>query len=102
MRRRLSWIPALLIILMLTGCEGIAWSYRSAIEKMDNEYFKTEVVCVDKAGAVIIKNQLTDEYFVMVAGSYGVTLTPIKVNSTSFVADDEMGSAGMDYGAEDN
>ena len=100
MRRRLSWVPALLIILMLTGCK--AWSYESAIERMDNEYFKAEVVCKDKTGAVIIKNQLTDEYFVMVAGGYGVTLTPIKVNSTSFVADDEMGSAGMDYGAEDN
>ena len=102
MRRRLSWVPALLIILMLTGCNEVSLSYSGAIKKMDNEYFKAEVVCKDDTGAVIIKNQLTDEYFVMVAGGYGVTLTPIKVNSTSFVADDEMGNAGMDYGAEDN
>ena len=69
-------IPIILVCLLLTGCGGVHWSYETAIEAIDNEYFKTRVVHEDSE-CMIIENEVTGEYFLVVSGAYGVTITPI-------------------------
>jgi hypothetical protein len=61
----------------LTGCD-IHWSDRTTIKTIDNEYFKTEVIHEDSE-CMIIKNEITGEYFLVVKGTYGVSVTPIEV-----------------------
>ena len=66
-------IPIICLCLLLTGCH---WDYASAIKAIDNDYFKTKVVHEDSE-CMIIENEVTEEYFLVVSGIYGVTITPI-------------------------
>lgn len=68
-------IPVICLCLLLSGC-GVHWSYRTIIEAIDNKYFKTEVVHKDDE-CMIIKNEITEEYFLVVSDVYGVSITPI-------------------------
>jgi len=68
-------IPIICLCLLLTGC-GIHWSYATTIKAIDNEYFKTKVIYEDSE-CMIIENEITGEYFLVVSGGYGVTITPI-------------------------
>ncbi len=72
-------IPIILVCLLLTGCEGVHWSYDTAIKVIDNEYVKTKVVHEDSE-CMIIENEVTGEYFLVVAGNYGVAITPIEMS----------------------
>ena len=71
-------IPIICLCLLLTGC-GLHWDFDSAIKAIDNEYFKTKVVHEDSE-YMIIENEVTGEYFLVVTGIYGVSITPIAVN----------------------
>lgn len=70
-------IAGICLILSLGGC-GLHWSYDTAIESIDNEYFKTKVLYDDGGGVFVIENELTGERFLCLAGTYGVTVTPIE------------------------
>ena len=63
-------------VFLLTGC-GVFWNYADAITHIDNKYFKTKVISNEGAGA-IIENEITGEKFLVIAGTYGVSITPIK------------------------
>jgi len=81
-------IPIICLCLLLTGCgEAVHWDYESAIKAIDNEYFKTKVVHEDSE-CMIIENEVTGEYFLVVTGLYGITITPIAVNQR-FTAEQE-------------
>lgn len=69
-----------LIIFILTGGghERIHWSHRSNVAAIDNEYFQTEMVLED-GECCIIRNKVTDEYFILINSAYGVSLCPIEV-----------------------
>lgn len=71
-------IPIICLCLLLSGC-GAHWDYASAIKAIDNEYFKTEVVHEDSE-CMIIQNEITGEYFLVVTGLYGITITPIEMS----------------------
>lgn len=64
--------------LLLNGC-GMHWSYETTVKAINNEYFKTKVIKSDSE-CTIIQNEITGEYFILIAGTYGVSLCPIKVN----------------------
>ena len=71
--------PILIIVcLLLTGC-SFHWDYKAAIKAINNEFFETEVVIEDDE-CMIIKNKVTGEYFLVVSGTYGVSITPIAVD----------------------
>ncbi len=71
--------PILMIVcLLLTGC-GIHWNYYTTIKTIDNDYFKTKVIHEDDE-CMIIENEVTGEYFLVVADNYGVTITPIEMS----------------------
>lgn len=74
------------LFIFCLGCSGCKkaplYSYKSAIVKMDNKYFKGKIVAEDYNGGYIVQNEITGEYFIMVCGGYGVTLTPIEVENT--------------------
>jgi hypothetical protein len=70
----------------LTGC-GVHWDYYTTTKAINNEYFKTRVVHEDSE-CMIIENEVTGEYFLVVSGGYGVTITPITVNSQSIVEEE--------------
>lgn len=68
--------------------ENMHWNYEAAIKSIDNEYFKTKVICESKDGSLIIENEVTGEYFLAVCGAYGVSITPIQardIHKTSVV-----------------
>jgi uncharacterized protein YceK len=96
-------IPIMLVCLLLSGC-GVHWSYRTAIKAIDNEYFKTEVIHQD-GECMIIKNKITDEYFLVVSDGYGLSITPVKIEAKEGYlmgedANDNSSSPSMGYGAE--
>lgn len=105
-------IPIICLCLLLTGC-GAHWNYYTTIKVIDNDYFKTKVVHEDSE-CMIIENEVTGEYFLVVAGNYGVTITPIAVNqrftaeqegylmSDDAIEDMENKSESMSDGAEGN
>ena len=55
------------------------WNYRTTTKAINNDYFKTKLVYEDDE-CMIIQNELTGEYFLVVSGGYGVSITPITVN----------------------
>lgn len=71
-------IPIICLCLLLTGC-GVHWNYYTTIKAINNDYFKTKVVHEDSE-CMIIENEVTGEYFLVVTGIYGVSITPIAVN----------------------
>lgn len=73
-------VLSLVTIVVLFICSGctVYWDYWDAIKHIDNDYFKTKVV-YEGAGGNIIQNEITGEYFLVVSGSYGITITPIQV-----------------------
>lgn len=71
-------IPIICLCLLLTGC-GVHWDYYTTVKAIDNEYFKTKIMHEDSE-CMIIENEITGEYFMVVAGTYGVSITPIVVN----------------------
>lgn len=98
-------IPVVCLCLLLTGCK-VHWSYGTAIKAIDNEYFKTEVVHYDDE-CMIIKNKITDEYFLVVSQGYGVGITPIKIEAKEGYlmgedANDDSSSPSMSDGAGEN
>ena len=102
-------IPIIICLcLLLTGC-GVHWSYETAIKAIDNDYFKTKVVHQDSE-CMIIENEITGEYFLVVSGGYGVTITLIVVNQRFtaeqegyLMSDDAIDDiSGMSEGAEGN
>ena len=105
-------IPIICLCLLLTGC-GVHWDYYTTTKAINNEYFKTKVIHEDSE-CMIIENEVTGEYFLVVAGGYGVTITPIVVNqrftteqegylmSDDAIDDMENKSKSMSYGAEGN
>lgn len=105
-------IPIICLCLLLTGC-GIHWNYYTAIKAIDNDYFKTKVIYEDSE-CMVMENEVTGEYFLVVAGNYGVAITPIVVNqrftteqegylmSDDAIDDMENEASGMNEGAEGN
>lgn len=80
--------PILMIVcLLLTGC-SVHWNYKTAMKAINNEFFETEVVVEDDE-CMIIKNKVTGEHFLVVAGNYGIGITPISVDLRS--AEDKEG-----------
>lgn len=87
MKTRRLVIILCIISILCSGCrvaddgttEAIGKSYTSAISHMDNKYFKAKVLTYDKEGGYIIQNEITGEYFVVVSGSCGISVCPIKV-----------------------
>ena len=74
--------PILIIVcLLLTGC-SVHWDYKAATKAINNEFFETEVVVEDEE-CMIIKNKVTGEYFLVVSGAYGISITPISVDLRS-------------------
>lgn len=71
-------IPIICLCLLLTGC-GVHWSYSTTIKAIDNDYFKTKVIHEDSE-CMIIENEVTGEYFLIIANGYEVTITPIQMN----------------------
>ena len=71
-------ISIICLCLLLTGCE-MHWNYYTTTKAINNEYFKTRVVHEDSE-CMIIENEVTGEYFLVIAGTYGITITPIVVN----------------------
>ena len=71
-------IPIICLCLLLTGC-GLHWDYAGAIKAIDNEYFKTKVVHEDSE-CMIIENEVTGAYFLVVSDTYGVTITSIEMS----------------------
>lgn len=69
-----------LIIFILTGGghERIHWSHRTNAAAINNEYFQSEIILED-GECCIIKNKVTDEYFILINNAYGVSLCPIEV-----------------------
>lgn len=106
-------IPIICLCLLLTGCEEVVYDYADTIKTIDNEYFKTKIVHEDSE-CMIIENEVTGEYFLVVTGLYGVTITPIAVNqrftaeqegylmSDDAIDDMENEASGMNEGAEGN
>ena len=72
-------IPIICLCLLLSGCDGVHWSYETAVKAIDNEYFKTKIIHED-GECMIIQNEITGECFLVVAGGYGISITPITVN----------------------
>lgn len=105
-------IPIICLCLLLTGC-GLHWDYYTATKAINNKYFETRVVHEDSE-CMIIENEVTGEYFLVVAGGYGVTITPIVVDqrfttedegylmSDDAIDDMENKASGMSDGAEGN
>ena len=101
-------IPIICLCLLLTGC-GMHWDYYTTTKAINNEYFKTRVIHEDSE-CMIIENEVTGEYFLVVAGSYGITITPIEisemiVNPDGNVVEYEYGTLynpSMSDGAEGN
>jgi hypothetical protein len=74
-------IPIIVLGLMISGCGGetrIHWSYGTAIDAINNDYFKTNVIHEDSE-CKIIQNEVTGEYFLVISGGYGVSVCPIEV-----------------------
>lgn len=97
-------IPIMLVCLLLSGCRRVHWSLETTVVAIDNEYFKTEVIHRDDE-CMIIKNKITDEYFLVVSSPYGITITPIKIEAREGYlmgedANDNSSSPSMRYGAE--
>ena len=96
MRQRLTWLPAMiLVMLLLSGC-GIHLypTYGEAVKAIDNDYFKTKVICISADGSYIIQNEITGEYFLMMDGPNFLELVPIQmsemmVNPDGFTMDGE-------------
>lgn len=101
-------IPIICLCLLLTGCK-VHWDFNTKIKAIDNEYFKTRVVHEDDE-CMIIENEVTGEYFLVVVSNYGVTITPIEmsemmVNPDGNVIEYEYGTLynpSMSDGAEGN
>ena len=64
--------------LLLTGCR-IHWNYYTTVKAIENEYFNTKVIHEDSE-CMIIENEITGEYFIVVGGDYAMSITPIVVN----------------------
>lgn len=98
-------IPIILICLLLTGCKEMHWNYYTMTKAIDNEYFKTKIIHEDSE-YMIIENEITGEYFLVVGGNYGVNITPIKIEAREGYlmgedANDNSSSPSMGYGAEE-
>ena len=81
-RRPWTWLPALMIVmLLLSGC-GIHLypTYGDAVKAINNDYFKTKVICVSADGSYIIQNEITGEYFLMMDGPNFLELVPIQMS----------------------
>lgn len=76
MRKKIL-IPIIVLSLMLSGC-GVHWSYETALKAVNNDYFKTNVIHEDSE-CMIIQNEVTGEYFLVVCGTYGVSICPIEI-----------------------
>lgn len=101
--------PILMIVcLLLTGCR-MHWDYKTTTKAINNEFFETEVVVEDDE-CMIIKNKVTGEYFLVVSGAYGISITPIIVDMRSAVEregylmsdDADASSDSMSDGADGN
>lgn len=68
-------IPIICLCLLLTGCR-VHWDFYTKIKAINNEYFKTKVIHKDSE-CMVIENEVTGEYFLVVASNYGVTITTI-------------------------
>lgn len=101
-------IPIICLCLLLTGC-GIHWNYYTAIKAIDNDYFKTKVIHEDSE-CMVIENEVTGEYFLVVAGNYGVAITPIEMSEMIVNPDgnvikyeyETLYNPSMNDGAEEN
>lgn len=71
-------IPIIMLGLMISGCGGVHWSYGTAIDAINNDYFKTNVIHEDSE-CKIIQNEVTGEYFLVISRTYGVSMCPIEV-----------------------
>ena len=76
MRKKIL-IPIMMLGLMISGC-GVHWSYSTAINAINNDYFKTNVIHEDNE-CKIIQNEVTGEYFLVISETYGVSMCPIEV-----------------------
>ncbi len=103
--------PILMMVgLFLTGVSSAKWiQYRTVTKAINNEFFETEVVVEDDE-CMIIKNKVTGEYFLVITGAHGVSITPISVDLRSAVEregylmsdDADASSDSMSDGADGN
>ena len=77
-KKIITIILSFCMLLNLNGCNA-HWSYYTMTKAINNEYFQTEIILEDSECA-IIRNKVTGEYFILISGTYGVTLCPIQVN----------------------
>ena len=85
-------IPIICLCLLLSGC-GVHWSYATMIKAIDNDYFKTKIIHEDSE-CIIIQNKVTGEYFLVVSGTYGMSICPIQVGEKEVF---KLGSDGEKY-----
>ena len=75
-------IVFLLCLICLSGCNPgpVYLNHQDHFANVHMELFDAEVVEAQDDYTCIIKNRKTGEYFLVVTGSYGMSITPIKVN----------------------
>ena len=61
---------------------SVHWNYETTTKAINNKYFQSEVILED-GECTIIRNKVTGEYFILISGTYGVTLCPIQINKRS-------------------